>query len=160
MQNLGFRYTQWINHRHRRVGHLFQGRHKAILVDRDNYLLELVRYIHLNPVHARRRQRPAAYPGSSHRAYLGKEKLSWLTTAWVLAQFAAQCSCARQRYAAFIGAGTGTASSAGFDPAAQDGCTLGDNRFIDEILREQGRAAPPSVTLDVVIARASCLWVR
>ncbi len=60
----------------------------------------------------------------------------------------------------FIGAGTGTASSAGFDPAAQDGCTLGDNRFIDEILREQGRAAPPSVTLDVVIARASCLWVR
>ena len=78
----------------------------------------------------------------------------------MLAQFAAQCSCARQRYAAFIGAGTGTALSAGFDPAAQDGCTLGDNRFIDEILREQGRAAPPSVTLDVVIARASCLWVR
>lgn len=77
MQNLGFRYTQWINHRHRRVGHLFQGRDKANLVDRDNYLLELVRYIHLNPVHARRRQRPAAYPGSSHRAYLGKEKLSW-----------------------------------------------------------------------------------
>lgn len=140
------------------MGHLFQGRHKAILVDRDNYLLELVRYIHLNLVHARRGQRSAASPWSSHRAYLGKEKLSWLTTAWVLAQFAAQRSCARQRYASFIGAGTGTASRDDFDPAAQDGCTLGDNRFIDEILRKQGRAAPPSATLDDVIGRAGLVY--
>ena len=68
MQNLTFRYRQWINHRDRRVGHLFQGRYKAILINRDDYLLELVRYIHLNPVQARLVRAPAAYRWSGHRA--------------------------------------------------------------------------------------------
>ncbi|HDZ62059.1 MAG TPA: transposase, partial [Nitrospirae bacterium] len=49
MQHLCFRYTQWVNSRQKRVGHLFQGRYKAIVVDADAYLVELVRYIHLNP---------------------------------------------------------------------------------------------------------------
>ena len=52
MQNLSFRYTRWLNWREQRTGHLFQGRYKAVLVDGDSYLLELVRYIHLNPVRA------------------------------------------------------------------------------------------------------------
>ncbi|MDQ6998682.1 MAG: transposase, partial [Mariprofundus sp.] len=52
MQNVSFRYTRWFNARHKRIGHLFQGRFKAILVDEENYLLELVRYTHLNPVRA------------------------------------------------------------------------------------------------------------
>ncbi|MDT8445224.1 MAG: transposase, partial [Desulfuromonadales bacterium] len=52
IQNLSFRYTRWVNWRQKRIGHLFQGRHKAILVDADSYLLELVAYIHLNPVRA------------------------------------------------------------------------------------------------------------
>ncbi len=50
MQILQFRYTRYFNKRYRKVGHLFQGRYKAILCDKDVYLLELVRYIHLNPV--------------------------------------------------------------------------------------------------------------
>jgi len=53
MQTLCFRYTQWVNSRQKRVGHLFQGRYKAIVVDADAYLAELVRYIHLNPVRAK-----------------------------------------------------------------------------------------------------------
>jgi len=52
IQNLGFRYTRYINSKRKEVGHLFQGRYKAILVDEDSYLLELARYIHLNPVRA------------------------------------------------------------------------------------------------------------
>ena len=52
MQNLQFRYTRYYNLRYGKIGHIFQGRYKAILCDRDNYLLELVRYIHLNPVRA------------------------------------------------------------------------------------------------------------
>ncbi|MFQ5756209.1 MAG: hypothetical protein ACE5H7_08950 [Acidiferrobacterales bacterium] len=80
-------------------------------------------------------QRPAAFPGSSHRAYLGKEKLLWLTSAWALAQFAAQRRRARQRYTAFVGAGAATAPRDYFDPTAEDGRILADNRFIDEILR-------------------------
>ena len=65
MQNLQFRYTQQYNRRYRKVGHLFQGRYKAILCDRDNYLLELVRYIHLNPIRAGLVRRTDRYRWSS-----------------------------------------------------------------------------------------------
>ncbi len=72
MQNLSFRYTRWINRREKRTGHLFQGRYKALLVDRDAYLLELVRYIHLNPVRAELVDDPVDYPWSGRRGYLAK----------------------------------------------------------------------------------------
>ena len=52
MQNISLRFTKWINYSQSRTGHLFQGRYKALLIDADSYLLELVRYIHLNPVRA------------------------------------------------------------------------------------------------------------
>jgi hypothetical protein len=61
MQNLALRYTSGINRKYRRTGHLFQGRYKAILLDADSYLLELVRYIHLNPVRARLVKQPDEY---------------------------------------------------------------------------------------------------
>src|SRR5512146_1265568 len=101
MQNLAFRYTRYLNARLQRFGHLFQGRFKAYLVDRDRYGLALVRYIHLNPVRARMVKQPAAYSYSSHRAYLGREVLPWLTTNWVLGQFAPRLGMARSRYARF-----------------------------------------------------------
>jgi putative transposase len=66
------------------MGHLFQGRYRALLVDANSYLLELVRYIHLNPVRAGLVDEPSAYPWSGQRAYLGEEVLPWLTTEWVL----------------------------------------------------------------------------
>ena len=71
MQNISQRYTHWANERYDRVGHLFQGRYKAILVDKDAYLLELIRYIHLNPVRANIVTDPIDYPSSSHAAYAG-----------------------------------------------------------------------------------------
>jgi len=64
MQNLSFRYTRWVNRKQKRIGHLFQGRYKAILVEQDSYLLELVRYIHLNPVRAKMVRQPSAYSWS------------------------------------------------------------------------------------------------
>ena len=75
-------YTQYINRRHRRVGHLFQGRYKAILVDKDSHLIELSRYIHLNPWRVRRGARdPLKYQWSSLKAYTGREKAPpWLVT--------------------------------------------------------------------------------
>jgi REP element-mobilizing transposase RayT len=87
MQNLSQRYTVWMNRQQGRTGHLFQGRYKAILLDADAYLLELLRYIHLNPVRAGIMKLPEGYAWSSHRAYLGQEKIPWLTTDWTLAQF-------------------------------------------------------------------------
>ena len=84
MQNLSFRYTRWGNKQQRRTAHLFQGRYKAILVDGQSYLLELVRYIYLNPVRAGLVKDPRDYHWSGHRAYLGDEPIPWLTTDWIL----------------------------------------------------------------------------
>jgi putative transposase len=64
MQGIQFSYTQRYNRRHRMVGHLFRGRHKAILCDRDASLLELVRYIHLNPARMKHPQDPWQIAGA------------------------------------------------------------------------------------------------
>lgn len=71
IQNLSFRYTKFINRQTKETGHLFQGRYKAILVDADAYLLELSRYIHLNPVRSGLSEKPDDFEWSSHRAYIG-----------------------------------------------------------------------------------------
>jgi len=80
VQNISFRYTRFFNKKAKRIGHLFQGRYKALLVDADNYLLQLIRYIHLNPLRANMVANLLDYPWSSHFAYLGKLKIHWLTT--------------------------------------------------------------------------------
>jgi len=74
MQSILFRYTHYFNRRYRQVGHLFQGRYKAIACDKDAYLLELVRYIHLNPVRAKVVKGPEDYRWTGHLSYLGKRE--------------------------------------------------------------------------------------
>jgi putative transposase len=105
------RAVQWINvsfaayfnrKRHRR-GHLFQGRFKSILVEAEEYLKELSRYIHLNPVRAGIVEKSEAYPWSSYGAYIGKTKRpEWLETQWLLSQFAQKDREAKQRYRGFV----------------------------------------------------------
>lgn len=70
MQGVQQSYTQYFNRVHRKTGHLFQGRYKAIVCERDEYLLTLIRYIHLNPVRASLVRRPEHYKWSGHRGYL------------------------------------------------------------------------------------------
>lgn len=95
-------YTQYFNRKYERVGHLFQGRYKAILVERDSYSLELVRYIHSNPVKAGLVQRPESYLWSSYPNYLGlRERPAFLKTDWVLSQFSDLQSVAKERLHAF-----------------------------------------------------------
>jgi REP element-mobilizing transposase RayT len=72
MRQLNGVYTQAANQRHHRVGHLFQGRFKGILVDKEAYLLELSRYVVLNPVRAGMVESPEQWPWSSYRAMKGK----------------------------------------------------------------------------------------
>jgi REP element-mobilizing transposase RayT len=92
-------YTKWANRTHRRVGHLFQGRFTSSMVEEDPYLLQLSRYIHLNPVKARLVRQPEDYPWSSLRAYLPKARgPSWVHTATTLAYFGGS----RWRYLAFV----------------------------------------------------------
>ena len=103
MRQLNGVYTQASNRRHRHVGHLFQGRFKAILVDRDAYLLELARYVVLNPVRAGMVKKPANWKWSSYRASVGLEPSApWLSADGLLALFAKRRSLAQQRYAQFV----------------------------------------------------------
>jgi REP element-mobilizing transposase RayT len=111
MRQLNGVYTQASNRRHTRVGHLFQGRYKAILVDSDAYLLELSRYIVLNPVRAGMVNAVADWAWSSYRATRGLDQpATWLAVDGVLSQFAEQRSLAQQRYLQFVAAGIQTDS--------------------------------------------------
>jgi putative transposase len=141
MQNLSFRYTRWLNWREQRTGHLFQGRFKAVLVDGDSYLLELVRYIHLNPVRAGMVTNPDEYQWSGHRAYLGKETLPWLTTDCTLAQFGRSAAKARPAYLAFVLDGTGEEHRPEFHGAGADSRLLGDDSFMERCLSGSGGMA-------------------
>jgi REP element-mobilizing transposase RayT len=111
MRQLNGVYTQRVNRRHRRVGHVFQGRFKAIVVDRQAYLLELSRYVVLNPVRARMVKDPARYRWSSYRASAGLEDLpAFLDALTLLAHFAKSLPAARRRYMAFAEEGIRTPS--------------------------------------------------
>jgi REP element-mobilizing transposase RayT len=98
-------YSQAFNRRHRRVGHLFQGRYKAFLVQRDRYLLALVRYIHENPVKVGLAQKPEDYPWSSDRAYRGSGAPEWLETDSVLSLLGDRRGRAMRAYAELMARG-------------------------------------------------------
>jgi len=103
MRELNGVYTQGFNQRYRRVGHLFQGRYKAIIVEKDNHLLSLCRYVVLNPVRVGLIKRPEQWRCSSYRATMGLVKRpSFLTVDWILSQFAGRKSAAMERYRRFV----------------------------------------------------------
>lgn len=98
-------YAQAFNRRHRRAGHLFQGRFKAILLERQSHLLELTRYVVLNPVRAGLVKKAEHWEWSSYRATAGLTPVpSWLEVDWTRAQFGSAPLC-RRVYRSFIDAG-------------------------------------------------------
>jgi len=106
MRQLNGVYTQTFNKRHKRVGHLFQGRYKAILIQKDSHLLEVCRYVVLNPVRARAVERPEMWKWSSYQATGGKEKPHpCLSTEWILGQFGTTRSIAEEAYQKFVQSG-------------------------------------------------------
>lgn len=146
MQNLGFRYTRHVNAARKRVGHLFEGRYKAFLVDQDSYGLELVRYLHLNPVRAGLVGAAADHPWSSHRAYLGQEVLAWLTTDWVLGQFGSSLGAARRRFARFVAEGAKQGHRHDFHGGEHDSRVVGGEEFVARsVLVEARRSRPPTL---------------
>jgi hypothetical protein len=130
-------YAQYYNRRHRRVGHLLQGRHKAILCQSERYLSELVRYIHLNPVRAGIVTWPEDYKYSSHRAYLGLEPAGIVDVDPVLRHFGARKEVARDRYRKFVAAGIKLGHGDEFY-AADEGRILGSEEFIDATIHRIG----------------------
>jgi hypothetical protein len=130
MRQLNGIYTQKHNWKHLKTGHVFQGRYKAILVDKENYLLELCRYVVLNPVRANIVKRPQDWKWSSYRSTTGTAKASqWLTTDWILAQFSRSRRRAQRLYHQFIMEGI-TKETPWKDLKGQ--IFLGDKGFIEE----------------------------
>jgi len=131
MRQLNGLYTQRFNQRHKRVGHLLQGRYKAILVDKDHYLLTLCRYVVLNPVRAKIVKDPGDWKWSTYRATTGDDQgIPCLTTDWLLSQFGQERKAASSRYQAFVRSGIKAASPL---KAIKGQLFLGQENFIDEI---------------------------
>ena len=106
MRQLNGVYTQTSNRRHGKAGHVFQGRYKAILVQKESYLLELARYIVLNPVRARMVRTAKAWPWSSYRDTAGyRQAPEWLTTEWMLSAFGKNLGAAQKKYRQFVSEG-------------------------------------------------------
>lgn len=106
MRQLNGVYTQAYNRRHHRVGHLFQGRYRAILVEKESHLLEVCRYVVLNPVRAKAVGEVGKWRWSSYRGTAGvKQPHPCLTTEWVLGHFSEKRRSAQQQYRAFVSVG-------------------------------------------------------
>ncbi|RJQ51369.1 MAG: transposase [Nitrospiraceae bacterium] len=134
MQVISFTYTRYFNQRYKKTGHLFQGRYKAYLCDRDIYLLSLVRYIHLNPVRAKLVEKPQEYKWSSHREYLDGNK-GVVETDKVLRMFSERPSEARKLYRDFVDVAIGIKSDGSVYKAVGQQI-IGDEKFIEKVAEE------------------------
>lgn len=156
MRQLNGVYTQRYNRAHERIGHVFQGRYKSILVDKNSYLLEVARYIVLNPVRARMVRTVRDWPWSSYRATAGQvSSPEWLQTDWLLAAFGKRKSNAIRAYKQFVSEGKGQPSPWGSlknqvflgDEAFVEKMQtlIGDDKTLSEIPSSQRRAIPKSL---------------
>lgn len=129
MQCINSGYTIYYNLKQKRVGHLFQGRYKAILVEKDVYLQELSRYIHLNPVRKKIVKRPEEYKWSSYQYYLSRNKKipEYMETKAILEHFKN-----REMYREFVMDGV-RQEIEDFNPMIKAGCILGREEFVEEI---------------------------
>ena len=155
MRQLNGVYTQRFNRRHGRAGHLFQGRYKAFLVEKEGYLLQLSRYIVLNPVRAGIVASPERWSWSSYGATAGLEKgEKFLHTGWILGSFSGSRARAQRLYMSFAREGIGEESPL---REAKGGLIVGRRAFIarvrdllekaesEEVVRRQKYAARPSL---------------
>lgn len=134
MQRIGTRFARAIQRQVPTTGHLFENRYHALLVDVDTYFLELLRYIHLNPVRARMVEGPDEYRWSSHGAFTGRRPQSWVTTDFGLSMFHRELATARRLYSQFVHEGGGLKS----DPTLHEGHpkekrVLGDDTFLSRL---------------------------
>jgi len=133
MQHINGAYTTYFNIKGHRSGHLFQGRYKAILVDKDGYAKELSRYIHLNPVKAGIVDKPERYNWSSYQYFTGeKEAPEWLIMDFILGYFGKKVSDAQKNYRRFVTAISDQEYKSPLDDRT-NAAILGSVDFIKEI---------------------------
>jgi hypothetical protein len=181
MRSLLTGYAGAFNRRHRRRGHLFQNRYKSIVVEEEPYLLELVRYIHLNPLRAKLvadLRSLDRYPYTGHAVLLGRRNCPWQDAGSVLGRFGTRPARARLAYRAFIGAGSAqgrrsdlqggglvrslggwTAVQAlrrGREQYAADERVLGSSAFVEALQQDLAARPPerrPAVPREAIVAR-------
>jgi REP element-mobilizing transposase RayT len=147
MRHLNGVYAQAFNRRHELVGHLFQGRFKSILIEKEAYLLELARYVPLNPVRARLSKEPGEWQWSNYQQTIGAVPApKWLETDWLLSQFSSDEERARTLFIDFVAAGVGRSSI--WDELGEE-AILGSDEYVDYISdrfppAENSQAAPRS----------------
>jgi REP element-mobilizing transposase RayT len=138
MKALSGRYAQWFNRRHRRPGTLLESRFRSVLVQKESHLLELLRYIVLNPVRTGRVKRAGDWKWSSYRATAGLSEVpEWLAVDWTLSQLARRRSSARRAFRRFVAEAKGSGKE--IEALEKSGC-LGDQEFrqqIQELLLER-----------------------
>ena len=165
-------YAVSFNRRHKRVGHLFQNRYKSILVEEDPYFLQLVRYIHLNPLRAGLVEDVSeldSWPWSGHTALIGKKEYEWQDKEYVLSQFGRTMGEARREYRDFVVAGIaegrrrdlsggglirslgGRGASLGLlrrgrERWAYDERVLGSSEFVSEVVEEASERRSSGMT--------------
>lgn len=153
MRDLNGNYSQALNKRNKTTGHLLQGRFKAFLIEEDDYLLEVARYIDLNPVRAGLVKNPAEWSWSSFKAHIGLEMApSWLHTDSIWRRFSGDNRLAREKYRKFVQDGIGLGSP--FETVGK-GIILGSQYFVDHVSM---RVDP--VVQDKNIPRAERLFNR
>ncbi|MEW5764517.1 MAG: REP-associated tyrosine transposase [Acidobacteriota bacterium] len=131
MQRINGEYTQGFNRRHGRCGHLFQGRFKAVLVQKESHLLEVCRYVVLNPVRAKRVTRAGDWSWSSYRATAGEVRsFPYLSTSWVLSQFHREKEKAQRLYRRYVEQGRSQKENPLARVTAQ--MLLGTTEFVDQ----------------------------
>src|ERR1700730_11581828 len=124
---LNGRYAQWFNWRHGRRGHLLESRFRSVLVQKDSHLMELVRYIVLNPVRAGLVERAGDWKWSSYRATAGMSEVpEWMAVDWTLSQFGRRRTAARRAFRRFIAEAKGSGKE--IEAQEKSGC-FGDQEF-------------------------------
>ena len=130
-QGINQRYTMYFNSKYQTVGHLFQGRYKAILCDKDEYLLSLIKYIHFNPVRSTIVKLPDDYKWSSHRNYAERNNDDMIDVDQVLRMFSEDKSQARRLYRNFMCDGINIKKEDIYRTVDQR--ILGDEKFVEKI---------------------------
>ena len=143
MQSLQFRYTRNFNIKYRTWGHLFQGRYKAILCEKDSYFLELSAYLHLNPVRAGLVEGASEYPWSSYLSYMGKKTGELVDRDFLFSQFSVRRSVARREYEKFVKSHMGQGHRDDFYQL-KDQRFLGPDDFVEEV-HHRVKEEPPWV---------------
>lgn len=163
MQRVLLRYSKYFNKRHSRVGHLFQARYKPLLCDKDEYLLTVLRYVHLNPVIAGLASYPEHWPWSSHNDYLRPSPSSLIDSAFPLACLSTSAPKAIELYSKFVHQGIGVVKDSDIDPPEKLPC-LGPPELISKYLdsaqrrglspelRERNRRSIDTIGLSIALS--------